>query len=122
MTRTATGTASRHGRRTPPTRRRATRASAAPSTPETASDDVVLGTCAGRGEPVDGEAGHVDRRRVAEDEVAEHLADGGPLQEAVPGEPGGVEEPPEARGLADERVVVGCHLVEPGPAVRDPHV
>src|SRR5256885_10063355 len=35
--------------------------------------------------------------------------------EPVPGEARGVQEPADRGGLADQRVVVWCHLIEPGP-------
>jgi len=51
-----------------------------------------------------------------------YLPDRGTEEEAVPGEPGRVEESSGCGRLADQRVVVRCHLVQAGPAVRDAHV
>src|SRR4051812_19265537 len=82
-------------------------------------DDVQLGAHPGIGEATDVEAADVDDGPAAEVEVAHDLPDGGAHQEAVPGEAGGIEEPVDGPGFADEGVVVGRHLVQAGPAARD---
>ena len=65
-------------------------------------------------EAFDPEGGDVDRRSPVQVEVAYRLADRGSLQEAVPGEPGRVQEPEAVGlGLADHRVAVGGDLVQP---------
>src|SRR6185369_16325288 len=74
-------------------------------------------------EPGGGERRDVDEGLPAEVEVAQDLAHGRPLQEAVPREAGGVEEAPALGGrLAEQRVVVGGHLVQAGPARGDTDV
>ena len=79
-------------------------------------DDVPLGPL----RPLGGERGHVHERLAAEVEVAHYFADPRRLKEAVPGEAGGVEEAARVGlGLADQRVVVGRHLVVAPPAAGD---
>jgi hypothetical protein len=57
------------------------------------SDDMGLGTRLCRAdEPLRAEWGYVDERLLVEAEIADDLADGGRLQEAVTGESGGIEE------------------------------
>ena len=56
---------------------------------------------------------------ASEHQVAQDLARRRGLQEAVAGEPGGVEEARHLLGLADHRVVVRAHVVEPRPAALD---
>ena len=58
----------------------------------------------------------------AERELREVLADDGPLLEAVAREPGRVEEPFRLARGADQRVVVGAHLVAAPPARADPEL
>ena len=52
-------------------------------------------------------------------QIAQDLAGRRALQEAVAGEPGGVQEARDARRLADHGVVVRAHVVQPGPAALD---
>jgi hypothetical protein len=62
---------------------------------------------------LDREPRDIDRWGSMQVEVADRLTDRGPLKEAVPGEPGRIEEP-EAVGLrlSDRRVVIRGDLVE----------
>src|SRR5699024_7265137 len=85
------------------------------------TDDVLLahgGRCAGA-EAADVQGGDVERRTLAPDQGRHLLADGGPEQEAVPGEAGGVDEPGQPGRHADQAVVVRRHLVEARPAGPD---
>src|SRR4051794_29647530 len=83
------------------------------------SDHVVLGSQAVGREALGAQRRDVGERRAAEHEVAEPLAHRRALQEAVPGEAGGIEEARDGGRLADESVVVGRHLVQAGPAAAD---
>jgi hypothetical protein len=55
------------------------------------SDDVQLGSVLRLLEAVDGQRGDVDRRLPAKEQVPDDLADGGTLEEAVPGEAGRIQ-------------------------------
>src|SRR5699024_3888904 len=61
--------------------------------------------------------GDVDEGYATGDAIGEYLPDGRAHEEAVAGEPAGVEEPREFLGLTDERIVVGSHLVQARPPV-----
>ena len=58
----------------------------------------------------------VDERIAPEHEVPHDLPDGRGLQEPVAGEAGRVQEAGRGGRLADQRVVIGAHLVQAGPA------
>src|SRR6185437_10529388 len=83
------------------------------------SDNVELGAQHGIAEAGHAQRGDVDERRAAQNQVAEDLAHGGALQEAVAREAGGIEEAADTLGLSDDRVVVGRDLVQAGPAPLD---
>src|SRR5262249_28609318 len=70
------------------------------------SDDVALGARAAPVEALGRERRDIHERLALEHEVAQDLADGGALQEAVPREAGRVQEARHAGRLAEQRVVV----------------
>src|SRR5262245_6814094 len=70
-------------------------------------DDVVFRSGSGVLEAIGRERRDVDEGFVPEDEVADDLADGRALEEAVATETRRVHEPCDLGGLADEGVVVG---------------
>ena len=80
------------------------------------SDHVQFRATLALVEAVDRQGGDVDRGWPAEEQVADDLADGGALQEAVAGEAGGVQQPGGLARLADQGVVVGGVLVQARPA------
>jgi MFS family permease len=84
------------------------------------SDDVVLGDQGALGEAGRAEGGDVDPGRGAvEQELGQTAADRGTLHEAVAAEPGRDGQTLRPAGPAQERVVIGGDLVEPGPAAQD---
>ena len=78
-------------------------------TPQMTLSSTRAVPCANRPTP---NCDEIERRLEAERKLCEVLADHEPLLEAVPREPGRVEQPGRFRGRTDQRVVVGAHLVE----------
>ena len=83
---------------------------------------MVLRSDGADGEAFGGERADVHERFPPQPEVPDDLAHRRPLKEPVAGEPRGVEEPGPVARRADEPVVVGGDLVQPGPPVRDAQV
>src|SRR5215207_11162512 len=82
------------------------------------SDDVTLADEISAFEPLEAEAGDVHgRRRALNDQLRDQLADHRGVLEAMAAEAVREVEPRNPRRLADDRMAVGSHLVQPDPSM-----